>query len=100
VCRIFFGKVWVNVSSQGLRLRRRVLLAGCLVAVPLAAVSNVEVKPSNAWQVNSQAARENPQNVVRIQAGAKALSFGETLSEPERSWLCDTIRREVAILRG
>ena len=37
---------------------------------------------------------------MKIQAGAKAFTFGEHLSEPERSWLRDTIRKEIERRRG
>lgn len=96
----FFGKTWVWIDDAGLRLRRRVVLPGRVASVPLAAIGSVGIQPSSSWQVNGPAARAGRPQVMRIQAGARSFTFGECLSDPERKWLRDTIRKEIERRRG
>lgn len=91
----FFGKTWVWIDDAGLRLRRRVVAPGRVISVPLSAIGAVGTQRSTAWQVNAPAARDGAPQLVKIQAGAKSFTFGEYLSDPERNWVRDTIRREI-----
>jgi hypothetical protein len=96
----FIGRTFLHLSGNGLQLRRRVLLPGRLTTIPVQAIGAVGIQRSTAWQVNTPGARAATPQVLAIQAGAKSLSFGESLSDPEKKWLRDTIRREVEQLRG
>jgi hypothetical protein len=98
--RSFVGRTFLHLSGDGLQFRRRLLFPGRITTIPLQAIGTVGIQRSTAWQVNTPGARAGTPQVLSIQAGAKSLSFGESLSDPEKKWLRDTIRREVEGLRG
>ena len=102
--RTLFGSTSILVSPEGLELARRILLRPRPAAIPLAAVSEVSIGHAAGLQQigvsGSRGTSGTPSQSVRIQAGARTFAFGELLSDPERDWLRDTIRREIERCRA